>query len=136
MSNESIACVGAVVYDRAGRLLMIQRGQEPGLGLWSLPGGRVERGESDHQAVVREVLEETGLTVRPGRLLGEVRRAAPSGGVYVISDYLCEPLTDDPPMSATDAADARWVDEHDYSRLPLVEGLSQALREWDVYPGS
>ena len=51
-------------------MLMILRGHEPGKGLWSIPGGRIEPGESDEQAVVREVREETGLEVTCGRLLG------------------------------------------------------------------
>jgi ADP-ribose pyrophosphatase YjhB (NUDIX family) len=65
-----VACVGAVVHDTAGRLLLIRRGQEPSRGLWSLPGGRVEPGETVAAAVVREVREETGLEVRPARIAG------------------------------------------------------------------
>ena len=59
-------CVGAVVVDAAGRLLLIRRGHAPSAGLWSVPGGRVEAGESLTEAVVREVREETGLTIEPG----------------------------------------------------------------------
>ena len=55
-----VQCVGAVITDESGRMLMILRGHEPGKGLWSIPGGRIEPGESDEQAVVREVREETG----------------------------------------------------------------------------
>src|ERR1700754_3923957 len=83
-----IRCVGAVVHDSAGRLLLVQRGHEPGLGLWSLPGGRVEPDETDEQAVTRELLEETGLSVRSGALVGRVERPAPAG-VYEIFDYAC-----------------------------------------------
>ena len=70
-------CVGGIVHDVAGRLLVIRRGHEPGRGLWSLPGGRVEPGETDAQAVVREMREETGLDVRPGPLVGTVVEAVP-----------------------------------------------------------
>ncbi|MGI8799897.1 MAG: NUDIX hydrolase, partial [Pseudonocardia sp.] len=63
-----VACVGAIVRDAAGRLLLVQRVNEPGAGRWSLPGGRVEPGETDQDAVVREVAEETGLQVRTTRL--------------------------------------------------------------------
>lgn len=134
MREETIACVGAVVHDRSGRLLLIRRGQPPGQGLWSLPGGRVEPGESDHQAVVREIEEETGLRVRPGRLLGTVCRPAPSGATYVIADYACELLGPDLPTGASDADEARWVDEADYYTLPLVPGLTEALIDWGVLP--
>ena len=60
--------MGAVIKDGAGRLLLIKRGHEPEAGRWSLPGGRIEPGESDEQALVREIGEETGLTVTVGRL--------------------------------------------------------------------
>jgi 8-oxo-dGTP diphosphatase len=132
--NDKIACVGAVIHDRRGRLLLIRRGQEPGRGLWSLPGGRVEPGETDHEAVVREVAEETGLRVRPGRLVGRVSRAAPSGGVYDIADYACEVVGEDALRPGTDADDARWVTAANYAGLPLVYGMTEALTEWDQLP--
>nr|WP_245645329.1 NUDIX domain-containing protein [Pseudonocardia acaciae] len=122
------------MHDRSGRLLLIRRGQPPGQGLWSLPGGRVEPGESDHQAVVREIEEETGLRVRPGRLLGTVRRPAPSGATYVIADYACELVGPDRPTGGSDADEARWVDEADYYTLPLVAGLTEALIDWGALP--
>ena len=59
--NPLVPCVGALAYDAEGRLLLIRRRNEPGRGLWSVPGGRVEPGESDAEAVVREMAEETGL---------------------------------------------------------------------------
>ena len=67
MTTHVIPCVGAVIKDGPGRLLLIKRGHEPGKGLWSIPGGRVEAGESDADALVREVREETGLVVAAGR---------------------------------------------------------------------
>jgi 8-oxo-dGTP pyrophosphatase MutT (NUDIX family) len=59
--------VSAVIFDRRGRLLLQQRSDG---GQWGLPGGSVEIGESVHDAVIREVREETGLTVRPRRIIG------------------------------------------------------------------
>ncbi len=63
MPELRVPCVGAIITDPAGRLLLIKRGHEPEAGRWSVPGGRIEPGESDEQALVREVREETGLTV-------------------------------------------------------------------------
>jgi 8-oxo-dGTP diphosphatase len=57
VTRPRIPCVGAIIKDQSGRLLLIRRRNEPGAGLWSVPGGRIEPGETDQQAVVREVLE-------------------------------------------------------------------------------
>ena len=65
-----IPCVGAIIKDPGGRLLLIKRGHAPQAGRWSLPGGRVEPGESDQQAVIREIREETGLQVQCDQLVG------------------------------------------------------------------
>ncbi|MBB2937240.1 ADP-ribose pyrophosphatase YjhB (NUDIX family) [Amycolatopsis bartoniae] len=121
-------CVGGIVHDPAGRLLVIRRGHEPGRGLWSLPGGRVEPGESDAQAVVREMREETGLDVRPGALVGTVVR-----GRYEIHDYACEVLSGDL-RAGDDADEARWVDSAAFTALELTEGLAEVLAEWDSLP--
>ena len=69
-SERTIRCVGALVHDSNGRLLLVRRANPPGEGMWSIPGGRVEPGETDEAAVTREVAEETGLSVTVGRLVG------------------------------------------------------------------
>ena len=126
-----VPCVGAIITDDAGRLLLIRRGHEPGRGLWSLPGGRVEPGETDEQAVIREVGEETGLSVRPGRLVGAVRRAAPGGMVFDIRDYAAT-VTGGELAAGDDADDARWAAPAELAGLPLTDGLAAALTEWGV----
>jgi len=87
VSGSVIPCVGAVVKDDQGRLLLIKRGHAPAAGLWSLPGGRIEPGETDTEALVREMREETGLVIDPGPLIGTVRRPARDGAVFDIRDY-------------------------------------------------
>jgi 8-oxo-dGTP diphosphatase len=125
--------VGAVIKDRDGRLLLIKRGHEPGAGLWSLPGGRIEAGETHHQAVAREVLEETGLRVECRRLLGTAELPGPDGAVIHVSDYLAE-VTGGELAAGDDAADARWVGAADLDRLPLTKGLTGYLAAWGAYP--
>ncbi len=125
-----IGCVGAVIRDGAGRLLLIRRGHEPGKGLWSIPGGRIEPGESDESALVREVREETGLAVAVGRLVGAVRRPAGApGAILDIRDYTAE-VTGGTLAPGDDADDAMWASLAELDALPLADGLLDALRSW------
>lgn len=137
MAVRRIPCVGAVIKDDAGRLLLIKRGHEPAAGLWSIPGGRIEAGESDAAALVREVREETGLEVAAGRLLGAVQRPGLAGAVVDIRDYLAE-VTGGELAAGDDAADARWVPAAQLAlmdaRGELTSGLTQALAAWGVLP--
>lgn len=131
VSGSEIPCVGAVVTDARGRLLLVRRGHDPGAGLWSLPGGHIEPGESDAEALVREMLEETGLTVAPGALLGQVRRPALDGNVIVIRDYAAI-VIGGTLRAGDDAADARWVAGEELDELELTEGLVKFLTDWGV----
>ncbi len=132
-----VQCVGAAIKDEAGRLLLILRGHEPGMGLWSIPGGRVEPGEADPEAVVREVLEETGLVVTCGRLLGSVVRPGLSGAVIDIRDYEAF-VTGGELAAGDDAADVRWVSPAQAKAMDaagqLTGNLLVALRSWSVLP--
>jgi 8-oxo-dGTP diphosphatase len=135
MAEQRVPCVGAIITDRAGRLLLIRRRNEPGAGLWSLPGGRVEPGETDQQAVVREVREETSLVVTCGALAGAVERPGLAGRVLDIRDYLAS-VTGGEVAAGDDAADARWVTPPETAALDaagqLTDGLVAALTSWGV----
>jgi ADP-ribose pyrophosphatase YjhB (NUDIX family) len=135
MAEPRIDCVGGIVLDGDGRMLLVRRGTEPAKGTWSVPGGRVEAGESDATATAREVLEETGLPVRVGRLVGTVERDAPRGGVFVIRDFLCTP-EEGADLAAVhagdDAADAAWFTADEVAALDTAPGLVAALTEWGV----
>jgi 8-oxo-dGTP diphosphatase len=131
VSGAVIPCVGAVIRDDKGRLLLVKRGHEPGAGLWSLPGGRIEPGETDAEALVREMREETGLEIEPGPLLGTVRRPAGDDAVVDIRDYAAT-VTGGTLMADDDAADARWVSAADLGSLAITEGLAEALTDWGV----
>jgi 8-oxo-dGTP diphosphatase len=131
VSGAEIPCVGAVVKDEQGRLLLIKRGHEPGAGLWSLPGGRIEPGETDAEALVREMLEETGLKVAPGRLLGNVKRPGLDGDVIDIRDYAATVISGTL-RAGDDAADAMWASVADLGSLAVTDGLIEALTTWRV----
>jgi len=129
-----IACVGGIVLDEAGRLLMIQRGTEPDLGRWSLPGGRVELGETDEEAAVREVREETGLDVEViGAAIGGVELSLPLGGVAAVVDFVCRPAADtdlDAVRAGDDAADVGWFTPAEVRLLDCSSGLVDTLDDW------
>lgn len=129
-----VPCVGAVVVDAAGRLLLIRRGHAPSAGLWSVPGGHVEPGESLAEAVVREVREETGLDVRPGAVVG--RLSIPGDGVvYDVTDFVCI-LVGPPaePVAGDDAAEVLFADAATLDRLPCTPRLLETLRAWGALP--
>lgn len=137
-SNQRIPCVGGIVVDDGPggrRLLLVRRGHEPAKGTWSVPGGRVEPGESDVVATAREVLEETGLRVQVGALVGSVQWDAPGGGVYVIRDHLCRvvPGTDLAAVRAGDDADAAaWFTSDEVRQLHCSPGLVETLTRWRI----
>ena len=130
-----VACVGAVVHDDAGRLLLVRRGRDPHRGRWSLPGGRVEPGESPEQAVEREVREETGLSVRAGAAVGRVRIEG-DGVVYDVLDLACTLVAPTAsPVAGDDAADVVFADSVVLSGLECTPRLVETLHEWGVLPG-
>jgi 8-oxo-dGTP diphosphatase len=132
LTSTTVRCVGGIAFDPHGRLLLIRRANDPGSGQWSLPGGRVEPGETDKEAVVRELFEETGLDVIPGTLVGTVTR-----GPYEIHDYWCA-VAGGVLTAGDDASDARWSEAADLSRLDaageLVDLLYVTLRDWKALP--
>ncbi len=129
--HRRIPCVGAIIKDPAGRLLLVKRGHAPQAGRWSLPGGRVEPGESDQQAVVREIREEAGLEVRCDRLVGSVERPWAPDAVLEIRDYAAT-VTGGTLAAGDDAAEVRWVSPAELGGLPLTSGLAEALAAWGV----
>ena len=129
-----VPCVGAVVHDRAGRLLLVQRGHDPHRGRWSLPGGRIEAGETPEQAVVREVREETGLDVVPGAAAGRVTIPG-DGVVFHVVDLACELSDPDAaPVPGDDAEDVLFADAATLAGLPCTPLLVETLQDWGVLP--
>ena len=129
-AGRPIVAVGAVVVDH-DRLLLVLRGRGPGAGAWSVPGGRVEAGETLAEAVTRELREETGLDGVCGPLIGWVERFH-GDDHYVILDFEVTIVGEDQPVAGDDAADARWVDLHEVGEQALVEGLAEFLHDHGI----
>ncbi len=124
--------VGAVVV-RDGRILLIRRGRGPAQGQWSVPGGRVEFGETLQEAVIREVAEETGLDVICGEFIGLVERMSDDYH-YVILDFWADAVSDGPLTAGDDAAEATWVDLSDLGEINMVDGMIEFLADHGVIP--
>ncbi len=109
----------------------MQRGNEPLKGWWSLPGGAVETGERLEAAVLREVLEETNLSVRIVRF-GEIFERLMLDGAgateyhYVLLDYVCE-VVGGTLKAGSDSADARWFTPEELKELPVTSGTLEVV---------
>lgn len=130
MTARPELCVGAIAVDD-DQLLMIRRGRGPAQGDWSLPGGRVDPGETLAEAVVRELAEETGLEGVCEQLIGWVERID-ADYHYVILDFAVTIVSGDEPVAGDDAAEAAWVPLYQVAELSLTEGLAEFLHDHGI----
>jgi len=131
--DSPVVAVAALIINEKGEILLIKRKAEPGKGLWSIPGGVVELGENLHDALVREVKEETGLDIKPLSFLDvyEVLDYDDNGRLkyhYVIIDYLAM-LKRGVLKPSTDALDARWVPLKEVYSYKLTESFRSLLEK-------
>ncbi len=127
--------VGAIITD-GDRILLIERGHPPSRGLWSIPGGRVELGETLPQALRREIQEECGLEIavgEPAIILDRVSRD-PEGNVrshYHILDFWATPVSPLPAQvhASSDASAAGWFTLAEARQLPTTTNLADYLEE-------
>ncbi len=130
--DRPILGVGAIIMDE-GRVVLVERGNEPLQGIWSLPGGVVETGEYLKDAVRREVLEETGLEIEPVRAVEVFERIMPDPGGrieyhYVLVDYLCK-VTGGALAAASDAKRAEWVPRDQLPSYRITEGTLAVIEK-------
>jgi ADP-ribose pyrophosphatase YjhB (NUDIX family) len=127
-----VLAVGALVFDAAGRALLIRRGRPPGQGLWSVPGGVVEVGEPLRVACAREVEEETGLRVEVGAVREVIERVTRDDRGRVIYHYVIVDLAAEVRggtlRPGDDCDDVRWATLAEAEQLETTEGLLEVLR--------
>ena len=124
--RPQLAVSGAIFRD--GRLLLVRRTSSPGKGFYSLPGGRVEFGESLHTALHREVDEETGLQIEILGLAGwrEVLPGDSSGGHYVIISFAARWIAREPVLN-DEHDDFKWIDPDALGDLKVTGGLQEVI---------
>jgi len=124
--------VGAIVF-HDGKVLLVRRGKAPSNGLWAIPGGSVELGETLQQAAEREIKEETGILIRAGEpvFTFDAIQKDEQGVIrfhYVILDLMADYIRGEP-RAGGDAAAARWVSAAELSELDVNQTTKQLLRE-------
>ena len=124
--------MGALILKR-DRILLVERGREPMKGWWSLPGGALETGELLEDGVRREVLEETGLRVKPVSIVEVFERITRDGAGrceyhFVLIDYLCKVLGGEL-RASDDVSRAAWVRRADLAACRLTEGTLPVIEK-------
>jgi 8-oxo-dGTP diphosphatase len=122
--------VGAIIIEDE-RVALVKRGHAPLQGNWSIPGGVLEIGETLRKAAVREALEETGLAVEPGELLGVFERVIPDeqGKMryhYVLIDFLCRRVAGEL-LAGDDADEVRWFRREEMAELGLARETEEVI---------
>jgi len=136
--THPIVAVAAVAFNTKDQLLLVRRGKEPGKGTWGIPGGAVELGERLKDAVKRELMEETGVTVDPIELITIVDRVYPDDEGrfrfhYIIVEYLCL-AADDTPRASDDVDRALWVSLEEAKEYPLPAITLEVIKKgWTMF---
>jgi ADP-ribose pyrophosphatase YjhB (NUDIX family) len=120
--------VSAAIF-RDGKVLLVRRARSPAKGFYSLPGGRVEFGESLHTALHREVDEETGLRIEILGLAGwrEVLPGASGGGHYLIMSFAARWTAREPVLNE-EHDDFKWLSPLEFGDLKLTGGLVEVVQ--------
>jgi ADP-ribose pyrophosphatase YjhB (NUDIX family) len=137
-AKEPVCAVGAIVLEK-GEILLVRRDREPARGQWSLPGGRVEWGESLAEGCAREVREESGIDVDVEGMAGIAERIIPDDdGVvrwhFVIVDFWARPRSREA-KPGDDVSEVRWVPVGELHEMHLTAGLFEFLQDRGALEG-
>jgi ADP-ribose pyrophosphatase YjhB (NUDIX family) len=126
MTDRPIIGVSAIVFDDADRVLVVQRAKPPSEGLWSVPGGKLERGETIAEGIAREVKEETGLEVEVGARI-EILERIGQNHHYVIHSHAARVVGGSLAPNADEVRAARWVTNDELASLATTDGLTRVI---------
>lgn len=123
--------VGAIVI-KDNKVLLVKRGIPPSKGLWAIPGGHIELGETLQKTAEREILEETGIVIKARKPvytfdlierddLGKIRFH------YIVVDLMAEYISGEP-LGADDALEARWLSWEEIEALPVSQNTVKLLK--------
>jgi ADP-ribose pyrophosphatase YjhB (NUDIX family) len=130
--GNSKPTASGIVTDEQGRALLVRRGIEPFKGMWDIPGGFLEASEHPEDGVVREIFEETGLRVRPVRLIGVYMDTyGPPPSEDTLNFYYECRVTDDlAPAPADDVTETGWFFPANAPGPLAFENTRQAFADW------
>ena len=128
--DQPLVGVGCIIIEH-DRVLLVKRGHAPLTGEWSIPGGVLEVGETLHEAATREAMEETGLTIEVGELIGVYDRVLRDADErtryhYVLIDFLCRRIAGEP-RAGGDADEARWFARDELAQLVLPADTAEVI---------
>ena len=126
-----IVAITAVIGNRKGRFLVLKRNERATAfpGLWSLPGGKIERNENVDEALQREVTEETGLKIKPGKIfLNDAAFTRPDGQTAKVFCFLCEVDNPDDLEVSGDFSDHKWITPQELKTMPHIINVDRELK--------
>lgn len=126
----------AAMIERNQQVLLLRRANQPWQGCWNLPAGYVEADEDPRDAAARETLEECGLVVQAGKLLGAHYFTDDPRGNGLLLVYACEWVSGSIHVDREEAQEFSWFAAHDLPAELTGAGHAVALRQWALRQGA